>query len=284
MRKKGHVIYSYDKENGKDILDYQDFCNALKNNVIDTVWHFAAIADLNIMRAEPINSLDINVLGTINICQACVKHKAKLNFISTCCVYGNQNIHPSNEKALPNPAEIYAASKLAGENIIKGYAKSYGLRYNILRIPTTYGPGMRPALGVYVFLDQATKSKPITIHGSGKQTRTLTYIDDVIDALILVAESKVEAETLNISTKESVSAYDMAMRIKQITNSESEIVNIKQRVGQTFQEEIDSSKIFNLLGWMAKTSFNDGLRRTYEWLKQNAQNMQNVNDAENNLK
>jgi len=264
---KENNVFTYDVQDREDINQYTHLLIKLLDKRIDEVWHFAAIADLNYMRQYPMRSMGVNVLGTINIANICSEKKIKLNFISTCCVYGNQEIHPSDEKQLPNPAEIYACSKLAGENIIKGYAKSYGLKYNILRIPTTYGPRMRPALGVYIFFAQALKGKPLTIHGNGKQVRTLTYIDDVVDALVAVQGRGIENETINISTTEVVSALDMAEKIKALSNSNSEIKHIDQRIGQTFYEEIDVSKAKKLLGWEAKTSFDEGLVKTYEWIK-----------------
>lgn len=268
LKKNGYCVYNFDLSAGKNILDYMQVYNTIDLYQIDIVWHFAAVSDLNIMRDKSLDSLNVNVMGTSILCKICAEKKIKLNYISTCCVYGNQNIHPSNEIQLPNPSEIYAASKLAGENIILGYNRSYDLKYNILRVPTMYGPGMRSALGVYVFIDQAIKGLPITIHGDGKQTRTLTYVDDVIEALVLVQKKEIENQTINISTKEIISANYMAKKIKVLTGSKSKIIHIQQRKGQTLRENIDITIANHILGWNAKTSFDKGLKKTLEWYKQ----------------
>lgn len=211
--------------------------------------------------------MEVNIKGAYNVAHAAYINQCKINYISTCCVFGNQKEHPETEKTLPNPSELYAASKLAGEYCVLAYNRTYGIKFNILRIPTTYGPGMREALGVYVFLSQALKGKDITVHGSGNQTRTLTYIDDVIDALVSTEKNDIENEILNVSTEETVSASEMAVVIKEITNSNSVITHIDQRPGQTFREQISAEKIRDLIGWKAKTSFRDGILKTYNWMK-----------------
>lgn len=245
-----------------DILDTNNLFRYISN--CDHIIHLAAIADLNWALKNPEKTLDVNVLGTKNIGLICSKLDKKLTYISTCCVYGNQKTHPSNEETLPNPAEIYAASKLAGENILEGISRSYGLRYNIARIATTYGPGMRPALGVHIFFRQAVSGEDITVHGDGKQTRTLTYIDDTVRGILSVVEYEKSGEIFNISSDEEISAIDMARKIKNISNSNSEIIHIDQRPGQTFKESIDTIKAKNVLGFSTRVSFKSGLEKTNE--------------------
>jgi nucleoside-diphosphate-sugar epimerase len=266
LKKEGHQVEIFDLKRGDDLRDPKQVDKAVKGR--DVVFHLAAIADLNVSRKNPRENTDVNITGTVNVANACWRHRAVLNYASTCCVYGNQKKHPVDENTLPNPSEIYAHSKLAGEHIILGYAKTCGLEYNIIRFATIYGPGMRPALGVHVFFDQALDSKPITIHGNGKQTRTLTYIDDLIDGIMVLFHSGVKNEIINLSTEEEVSALQMAKLIKKMTNSKSPIVFISQRPGQTFREAVSAQKAKKLLGWRAKTSFKEGLEKTYRWFKE----------------
>jgi len=263
LKKEGHEVKSYDLVQGKDLLNREQLEKAVQGK--DTVFHLAAVADLNISRENPLKNMDINVLGTINVAEACWKAGATLYYASTCCVYGNQKTHPSDENSLPNPTEIYACSKLAGEYVILGYARTCGLKYNIMRLATFYGPGMRPALAVYIFLDQAIKGESITIHGDGSQTRTFTHIDDIVDGMMSLFNSGIENETVNITTEEEVSILDMAKMIKEITKSGSEIVFIPQRPGQILKEEILAQKAKKLFGWQARTSFKEGLEKTYKW-------------------
>ncbi len=263
LRAEKHEVVSYDLVDGKDLLDRETLDKEIEG--VDVVFHLAAVADLNWARVHPYETLEINVKGTYNVAFSCLQHKKPVYYASTCCVYGNQEYHPDNEKTLPNPSEVYAYTKLAGEEVIKGLAVSYGLEYNIIRFATIYGPDMRPAMGVHVFMGQALRNEPITIHGDGVQTRTLTYVDDLVDGVVAIFNSGVMNETINVSTEESVSALDMANKIKKLTNSKSEITFIEQRPGQTTIEEICAIKALEMCNWQAKTTFDEGLAKTLDW-------------------
>lgn len=265
LEKEGYSVENFDLSQGQDLRNKSQVDKTIKGK--DVVMHLAAVADLNWAREHPDETMDINIGGTINVAQACTKHKAILFYASTCCVYGNQDSHPTSEKAFLNPAEIYACTKLAGEYVIKGYNLMYGLRYNNIRFATIYGPGMRPALGVYIFFKQALKGEPITVHGDGLQTRTLTYIDDLIEGIIALLKSGIVNKNINLSAEEEISALDMAQMIKELTKSKSPIVHIEQRPGQTFREAIDASYAKELIGWQTETSFKEGLEKTYQWIK-----------------
>lgn len=264
LERAGNKVEVFDLASGKDLRDRTTVDASIKDK--DCVFHLAAVADLNWARENPLETMDINVGGTINIANSCAKYKIPLYYASTCCVYGNQERHPVNESTLPNPAEIYACSKLAGEETITGYGLMYGLKFNLMRFATIYGPGMRSALGVHIFFEQALSDSPITIHGDGKQTRTLTYIDDLISGIVALFESRLFIGPVNLSTEEEVSANQMAEMIKKLTNSKSKIIHIDQRPGQTYRESVDSSKAKDLFGWMAKTTFQEGLIKTFKWL------------------
>jgi nucleoside-diphosphate-sugar epimerase len=266
LKLKGHEVDIFDITSGHDLRNVEQVGVAIKGK--DAVFHLAAIADLSWARNHSKETMDINVLGTINVAEGCGKYKVPLYYASTCCVYGNQKKHPSNESTPPNPSEIYAYTKLAGEEVIKGYGELTGLRYNLMRFATIYGEKMRSALGVHIFLRQALKGQPITVHGDGKQTRTLTYIDDLVDGMVMLFESNLFLREINLSTEESISAISMAKRIKKLTKSKSPIVFIPQRPGQTFKEEIDASKAKNKFGWKTKTPFNKGLERTLAWMRE----------------
>jgi len=209
--------------------------------------------------------MEINVEGTWNVAMACVEAGAKLYYASTCCTYGNQETHPSDERTLPNPSEIYAGTKLAGENVISGLHHSFGLQYNHMRFATIYGEGARAALATHIFLGQALRGEPITVHGDGKQTRTLTYVFDLVDAIVMLYESGKMNEVWNMTTEESVSALQTAEDIKRITGSSSEIVHIPQRIGQTFREELSAEKMLRETGWKAKTRWENGITEMYRW-------------------
>jgi UDP-glucose 4-epimerase len=284
LRASGHTV---------DIVDLPFFDLTNRQQVLDTIKGYdvvilmAAISNLNFFEADPMHGMDVNMGGLTNVVQACSDTKTLLYYISTCCVYGNTKDLPSSEEARPEPSEIYAACKLAGEWIIKGYRKSFDLDYVILRIATTYGPGMRAALAPAVFINQINKGEPITVHGDGEQTRTLTYIDDEADGIVAVINSGIKNETFNISTEEEKSVNELIDIIKTEMNTpDHPVMYIKNRKGQTFKEQIDAKKVreiriwkgryaptakkaTKITGWSAKYSLREGIRETLAWMKEN---------------
>lgn len=261
----GHVVETLDLVDKQDIRDLEQAEGVVKDK--QAVFHLAAVADLNWARMHPRETVEINVGGTANVVNACSKFSVPLYFASTCGVYGNQKIHPSDETTVLNPAEIYACTKLAGEYIIKGYGLLYGLQYNLMRFGTVYGPRMGPASGVYIFFKQAINNEPITVHGDGKQTRTLTCVSDLVDGVMMLFQSKLFVGAINLAGEEEISANEMAEKIKKLTGSKSKIIHVAQRAGQIFRESIDNSKAKKLLSWNAKIPFEDGLVETYNWFK-----------------
>lgn len=267
LEKRGYEVEVYSLSFGQNMLDRELLESAIKRN--DYVIQMAAIADLNHFEAAPLMGMNVNVWGTVLVANYCTKHKKRLYNISTCCAYGNTPDLPSNEESICAPSEIYAEAKLAGEHIVKAYNKSYDLEYVILRIATTYGPEMRSSLAPAVFIGQILSGEPVTIHGDGKQTRTLTYIDDETEGILAAIEHpEVVNETINISSSEELSVVDWAKIIMKVVDKEVPIIHVPDRKGQTHRELIDSSKAKRLLGWEAKVSFEEGMRRTYEWMQE----------------
>lgn len=266
LREDGnHNIVVYDTNRGDDIRERGRTRRAIQDSGVSAVFHLAAIADLNWARRYPHGTYRINVEGTWNVALACLGVGIPLYYASTCCVYGNQVNHPVTETALPNPAEIYACSKLAGENVIKGLHTSFGLQYNMMRFATIYGPGTRPALATHIFMGQAIRGESITVHGNGLQTRTLTHVDDLVDAIVAIYRSGIRNETWNLTTTEEVSALQMAQDIKRITESKSDIVHIPDRIGQTYRESISADHIKALTGWEARIRWEDGIQDMHKW-------------------
>ncbi len=271
LRKKGHDVRGFDILTGDDLLNLDCVERAIKE--VDVVFHIAAQADLTKMTANPDVGRDgvlKNVEGTHNVSYVCAKQSKWLIYASTVCVYGNLDKHPAIEdETLPNPSDLYACSKYAGEWIVRGYGKNYDMPWTILRFATIYGPGMRKALGLHVFFSQALRNEPITVHGDGAQERTLTFIDDLVEGIVAPLENPENAkcQVFNLSQKEAVSAIRMAEDVKRITGSASEIVFIEQRNNQTILEDVDVSKSKRLLDWEARTAWDEGLLKTYNWIK-----------------
>jgi len=250
-----------------DITDRDVVFDAVEG--VEAVLHLAAEANINNAHKDPANCVAVNVGGTQNFIEACLHHGVPLHFISTCCVYGDSSEHPSNEQSPCIPTEIYAVTKLLSEYVIKDYAERRGLRYNILRYGTTYGPGMREALAVYIFIKQALMDIPVTIDGSGEQTRCLIYVDDVVAGTLAVLEKGVMNKTINLTTGEELSVLQMVEIIRDEAGStEEELKFYTDRPGQIMKEHIDIGYSWQLLGWWPKVGFRVGVCRTIDWYKE----------------
>lgn len=229
-------------------------------------YHLGAIANLNYAREHLHETVKVNVLGTANLVRFCDKYDVPLNYMSTCCVYGNTTEHPTTEEAPTRPTEIYGCTKLAGEQILRGYHHLTGLKHNIIRSSTVYGPGMRSALAIYIFLDKALKNQPIPIHGTGKQTRTFIYIKDLIDGVVKLRNKFFNSPT-NFAGKETLSVLQITKKCLQLTKTKSKLTFMKDRPGQVMCENISSSKAEHLLSWKPKTRIDSGLQLTLKSLK-----------------
>jgi len=259
-----HEIMSYDIVDGYDILNTKQLEEAFISFKPNCVIHLAACADLNIFAKKPEISYKINVIGTRNILNLCEKYNSRLLFASTCCCYGNNNTHPSDETSPTCPTESYAKSKKESEkDILK-----IGLPHCCMRLATFYGPEMRPALAPAVFIEKSHKNEVIEIHGTGKQTRTMTYVDDIVSGIITIAESPPKFNIINITTEEIVSVLDMVEHAKKVTGNNVVCSYTKDREGQIYEEVIHSKRLQSL-GWKWQTSFKEGMQNSYKYYLNN---------------
>ena len=264
LRQKNHEVFCYDITLGYNILHTDQLETTISDWKPDTIIHLAACADLNIYRENPDFSRKVNIEGTSNILKLCEKYDVRLLFASTCCCYGNNNVHPSNEESPLAPTEPYAKSKQESEEKIL----KIGLPHCCMRLATFYGPEMRAALAPGVFLDKAHNNQKIDIHGDGKQTRTLTYVDDIVSGIVTIAESEPKHTIVNVTTEEIVSVLDMVRIAKEVTSNDVDVEHVEDRVGQIYREVI-SSKRLQEMGWKPKVSFEEGMKLSYEYYKKN---------------
>jgi UDP-glucose 4-epimerase len=256
---QGVVVRGFDFTQGEDILNAHQLEEAIKSSQSTAVIHLAAIADLNIVAKDVQLGWKINVEGTRCVLGACKATGARLLFASTCCVYGNNDCHPSNEESPLCPAEEYAQQKAESEKDIK----AAGAPHTSLRLATFYGPGMRPALATAIFLDRAHSGKSIQIHGSGTQTRTWTHVDDVVAGIIAVLQTDKYLPVVNISTDESNSVLDLASIACKVVGTSVPIVNGEDRKGQVYNEYIENN-LLRSLGWAPKYTLYEGMKHSYE--------------------
>lgn len=247
---------------------------------IDEIYHMASPADPNVLSrvsyiAHPFETMRVNSIGTWNMCEIALKHKAKLLFTSTSEIYGDPQISPQDENYRGNvsttgPRAVYDESKRFGETIVSAFVREKHLDGRIIRIFNTYGPKMNINEGraVVNFIRQALKGEPLTVYGDGKQTRSFCYVDDLIDGLArAMVTDKTCGEVINIGNPEEKTILEFAENIRRLTASRSEIIYKKLPQDDPRQRKPDVKKAERLLAWTPKTNLEAGLLETINYFK-----------------
>ena len=196
-------------------------------------------------------------------------------YASSASVYGNPRYLPINEDDATNMLSPYSVSKFAGENYCKAFYESYGLSTAVVRYSNVYGTLQRsdnPYCGVVAkFFETAMAGSAPRIHGDGEQTRDYTYIDDVVEATLLAGFAvKAEGQVYNVGTGRETSVNQLARMIIEITGAGVEPVYVDRRdIDNIRRRVLNIEKIRRELRWIPSVTIEQGLRRTYEWLKAN---------------
>lgn len=283
----GHVVIGLDnfstgfKENLTSLLKHPSF-SLIKHDItqpinieVDCIVNLACPASPRWYQADPIQTTKTSFIGTLNLLELAHKLGATLLHASTSEVYGSPLEHPQREEYWGNVNPIgirscYDEGKRAAESLCFDFRRVYGTSVKVVRIFNTYGPLMGVADGrvVSTFVAQALKGEPLTMFGSGLQTRSFCYIDDLVDGLCRVLWSPEEvAGPLNLGNPYEVTLLELAQKILALTGSESKLVFDPLPQDDPPQRCPDITKIKALLGWSPVVSLEDGLARTIAHLK-----------------
>ena len=248
-------------------MDIRDKNIAYIMHNIDIVIHLAALIDVRESVLNPNLYHDINVNGTLNILDSCIKnHVSKIIFTSSAAVYGNPMYLPIDEKHPLNPLSPYGASKAASELYISAYHYSYNIDAVIFRLFNVYGYGQSSKYAgvIKIFMENALKNGPLEIFGDGFQTRDFIYVEDVIDAIVKSMKMDIDFNIFNIGSGKSLSINSLAKIFSKILDRELKIIHSKPRKGDIRHSYANIDKAKKILGWVPKTSIEDGLRRMLE--------------------
>ncbi len=229
-------------------------------NGVDYVFHMAALADIVPSIQKPWEYYSSNVLGTYNVVE-CAKEAEvkKLVYAASSSCYGIPDKYPTDEKAEIRPQYPYALTKRLGEETVLHWGQVYNLPVVTLRLFNVYGTRSRTS-GTYgavfgVFLAQKLAGKPYTVVGTGEQTRDFTYVTDVADAFYRVAISDIVNETFNIGSGGTYSVN----RLVELLGGD--VIHIPKRPGEPDCTFADTTKIEKALGWKAKVSLEEGVKK-----------------------
>jgi dTDP-glucose 4,6-dehydratase len=237
---------------------------------IDSVFHLASPASPIDYLRLPLHTLKVGSYGTHHTLGLAKAHRARFLLASTSEVYGDPQVHPQPESYWGHvnpigPRGVYDEAKRYAEALTMAYHRQQGVDTAIIRIFNTYGPRMRPADGraIPTFLRQALSSKPITVFGDGSQTRSFTYVDDLIAGMIALSESGYHLP-VNIGNPDEFTLLELAEAVIDITGSNSQIVHeaLPTDDPKIRQPNIDLAK--ELLGWEPTVALREGLQRTLD--------------------
>ncbi|MBI2051420.1 SDR family oxidoreductase [Candidatus Roizmanbacteria bacterium] len=298
LLKEGHEVICADNfstaswENLQSLKNNKNF-HLLKHDIVeplpstlsvDCVFHLASPASPNhhskiSYHALPLETILANTKGTLELLTFSQKNKAQFLFASSSEVYGDPLAHPQREDYFGNvsttgPRSVYDESKRLGETLTAYFWRDRDLNARIARIFNTYGPRLarEDMRMVITFINQALSESPITVFGDGTQTRSLCYIDDMIEGLTtLMFHANTKGEVVNLGSEDEHTVLEYAQMIKKLTNSKSKIVFSEQLPQDDPKKRCpDISKAKKLLGWKPKISLAEGLKRMIAYVKESA--------------
>jgi len=241
----------------------------------DQIWNLACPASPEKYQRDPINTFKTSIFGADNLAKAAIENAARLFHSSTSEIYGDPKCSPQREDYWGNvnplgPRSCYDEGKRGAETLLHDYHKHHALDLRMARIFNTYGPKMSPNDGRVVsnLIVQAISGADLTIYGDGTQTRSFCYVDDLIDAIIVLMNNhSVTGEPFNIGNNHEYTVIELCESILSLTKSTSKIRFLPLPLDDPKQRKPDLEKAKRELGWTPKVSLQDGLTETVKYFR-----------------
>jgi len=285
-------------EEGHDVLCLDNFLTGLPNNVehligrptfrlvradvtdylhvtgdVDLVLHFASPASPIDYLELPIETMKVGSIGTLHALGLAKERGARFVLASTSETYGDPKVHPQTEDYWGHvnpvgPRGVYDEAKRFGEALTMAYRTHHDVNTGIVRIFNTFGPRMRPNDGRAIpnFIRQALRDDPITVAGDGSQTRSVCYVDDLIDGILRFAATE-HSGPMNIGNPNEISMLELARWIRDLAESKSEIGFIDRPTDDPSVRQPDITLARTTLGWSPVVPVEEGLLRTIAWFR-----------------
>lgn len=288
LLQEGHEVFCLDnfltgeKDNIIHLLDNPYF-ELIRHDItmpffieVDQIYNLACPASPIHYQQNPIKTIKTSVMGAINMLGLAKRIHAKILQASTSEVYGDPFIHPQTEDYWGNvnpigPRSCYDEGKRCAESLFINYHQQNNVDIKIIRIFNTYGPKMQPNDGRVIsnFICQALKGEDITIYGDGNQTRSFQFVDDLIDAMILMMNTDKSVQgPINIGNPKEYSVLEVAEMIIEQTKSKSRIIHLPKLEDDPSQRQPNILKAKETLkGWKPKVELDYGLQKTIEYFK-----------------
>jgi UDP-glucuronate decarboxylase len=241
---------------------------------VDQIYNLACPASPIHYQYNPVKTVKTNVMGTINMLGLAKRVRARILQASTSEVYGDPDVHPQPENYWGNVNPIglrscYDEGKRLAETLMMDYHRQNRVDIRIARIFNTYGPRMREDDGRVVsnFIVQALRGEPLTIYGSGDQTRSFCYVDDLVEALTRLMNTDGAHEPVNLGNPEEFTIKQLANEVIRICGSDSGINSLPLPQDDPQQRKPDTSRAQKLLDWNPNVQLQEGLKKTVAYFK-----------------
>jgi len=241
---------------------------------VDGVLHFASPASPPEYLAAPLDSLDVSSLGTRRALDLALASGARFLLASTSEIYGDPEVHPQTEDYNGNvdptgPRAVYDEAKRFAETLTSTYRRLHDLPTAIVRIFNTYGPRLRPSDGRVVsnFVMQAIDGKPLTVYGTGDQSRSFCHVSDEVRGIVALFDSDV-AVPVNIGNPVEISMLELVDVVREVTESSSDVVFEPLPVGDPTRRRPDITRARELLDWEPVVTLREGLGQMRDWYQE----------------
>ena len=242
---------------------------------VDEIYNLACPASPVHYQFDPVQTTKTSVIGAINMLGLAKRTKARILQASTSEIYGDPEEHPQTESYwgrvnVLGPRACYDEGKRCAETLFSDYHRQHGVKIKIMRIFNTYGPRMHPNDGRVVsnFIMQALRGEPITLYGTGEQTRSFCYVDDLIDAMIGFMESDASLTgPINVGNPSEFTMRELAEKVIQLTGARVELIHKPLPTDDPRQRQPDIALARKHLGWTPSVSLEDGLKHTIAYFK-----------------
>ncbi|MCX6765863.1 MAG: dTDP-glucose 4,6-dehydratase [Candidatus Moranbacteria bacterium] len=265
-----------------DITDEQLVNKLVKD--ADVIVNFAAETHVDRSILDPQNFIRSNIVGTYVLLEAArINGGKRFHHVSTDEIFGSlgPNDPPFSENTLYDPSSPYSASKAASDHLVRAYHRTYNLPVTISNCSNNYGPYQFPEKLIPLFVTNLIEGKKIPLYGDGLNVRDWLYVEDHCEAIDLIIHRGKIGETYCVGGNTEKNNKEITDKILELMGKGEEMIEyVKDRPGHDRRYAINSSKIKNELGWRLKTSFDEGIKKTIEWYKDNESWWRNIKNGE----
>jgi nucleoside-diphosphate-sugar epimerase len=206
-----------------------------------------------------------NVIASQRLFEASAMARARVVFASSSSIYGDAAVYPTHEDTVPRPLSPYGTTKLAAEHLAYAYGREFGVEAVVLRYFNAFGPRQRPDMAFTRMVFSLAEDRPFELYGDGTQSRSFTYVDDVVEATVAAMERAPAGAVYNVGGGSEVSLLQAIETLGRVAGRPLEVVRAPRVEGDVRRTAADTSRIKRELGWEARTPFEHGLAAQWRW-------------------